>query len=66
MTKVNFKFGLDEEVTTSDGMEGKIASMCFEKGQNFYNVRIPNFDWQYLPERELLAGWGLFQHTMKK
>lgn len=71
---VKFKFKLDAEVTTSDGSEGKIASATFESGKNFYSVRIlsepdkcgdTRFSWQYLPERELIAGWNADQHTRK-
>ena len=75
--KVEFKFTPGDKVTTSDGSEGTIAAACFEKGENFYSVRIlttkaikggsarTTMDWQYLPESELLAGWNCFQNTRK-
>lgn len=65
MTKVEFKFDETAKVQTSDGRDGTIAALCFERDEKFYHVRVlttkkmPDgttrgiFNWHYLPESEL-------------
>lgn len=67
MKQIDFKFDINDAVTTIDGREGRIFELRYGGGENWYVV---NFDkgqpaQDYALESELLAGHDCLIHERK-